>query len=194
MCSVRCVCTGPKLKHIFQQELVDLFLMKSYLTVSRLRAPPCFTAAASVEVIWSGLMLQVCSWQVGRKAQHQIEVILPCMIHLSNLSLTLLFVLSPRMFFPNLKVWPRGVTTSHFVLDSLHWLSVCFLITFKALHVLAPDYIIDLLIPYEPWRSLRSSGSGLLSVPESRLKTKGDRASAIRALRPRGSGTTCPRK
>ncbi len=76
------------------------------------------------------------------------------------------------------------------VLASLHWLPVCsridfkfLLITFKALHGLAPDYISDLLIPYVPLRSLRSSGSGLLSVPESRLITKGDRAFAIRAPR-----------
>jgi len=47
----------------------------------------------------------------------------------------------------------------------------------------APDCILDLVIPYEPSRSLRSSGRGLLSVPESRMQSKGDRALAIRAPR-----------
>ena len=74
------------------------------------------------------------------------------------------------------------------VLASLHWLPVCFridfkilLITFKALHDLAPAYISELLVPYVPSRSLRSSGSRLLFLPVSRLITKGDRAFSIRA-------------
>ena len=45
----------------------------------------------------------------------------------------------------------------------------------------APAYICDLLTPYEPDRCLRSSGRALLTVPKSRLVTKGDRAFAIRA-------------
>ena len=76
------------------------------------------------------------------------------------------------------------------ILASLHWLPVCFridfkilLITFKARSGLAPSYIADILIPYEPARSLRSSGGALLTVPKSRLKTKGDRAFATRAPR-----------
>ena len=74
------------------------------------------------------------------------------------------------------------------VLASLHWLPVCFridfkilLITFKALHDLAPAYISELLVPYVPSRSLRSSSSRLLFLPVSRLITKGDRAFSIRA-------------
>ncbi|KAF7648716.1 hypothetical protein LDENG_00152870 [Lucifuga dentata] len=39
-----------------------------------------------------------------------------------------------------------------------------------------------MLTPYEPVRSLRSSGGTLLAVSKSRLKSKGDRAFAIRAL------------
>lgn len=57
------------------------------------------------------------------------------------------------------------------ILFSSHWLPVCFsidfkflLITFKAFNGLAPEYIRDLLIPYEPARSLRSSNRGLPSV------------------------------
>ena len=76
------------------------------------------------------------------------------------------------------------------VLPSLHWLPVCFridfkilLITFKALNGLAPSYITDLSVPYTPGRALCSSGRGLLSVPQARLKTKGDRTFAVRAQR-----------
>ncbi|KAF7641396.1 hypothetical protein LDENG_00282490 [Lucifuga dentata] len=39
-----------------------------------------------------------------------------------------------------------------------------------------------MLTPYEPVCSLSSSGGTLLAVPKSRLKSKGDRAFAIRAL------------
>uniref|UniRef100_A0A672YDQ4 Reverse transcriptase domain-containing protein n=1 Tax=Sphaeramia orbicularis TaxID=375764 RepID=A0A672YDQ4_9TELE len=74
------------------------------------------------------------------------------------------------------------------ILASLHWLPVCFridfkilLITFKARMGLAPSYIQEMLVDYEPARSLRSSGRGLLAVPKSRLKSKGDRAFSIRA-------------
>ncbi|KAF7644658.1 hypothetical protein LDENG_00218110 [Lucifuga dentata] len=48
---------------------------------------------------------------------------------------------------------------------------------------LAPSYITEMLTPYEPVRSLRSSSGTLLAVPKSRLKSKGDRAFAIRAPR-----------
>ncbi|KAF7651423.1 hypothetical protein LDENG_00111240, partial [Lucifuga dentata] len=74
------------------------------------------------------------------------------------------------------------------ILASLHWLPVRFridfkilLITFKAHLGLAPSYITEMLTPYESVRSLRSSGGTLLAVPKWRLKSKGDRAFAIRA-------------
>uniref|UniRef100_A0A3B3HB31 Reverse transcriptase domain-containing protein n=1 Tax=Oryzias latipes TaxID=8090 RepID=A0A3B3HB31_ORYLA len=74
------------------------------------------------------------------------------------------------------------------VLASLHWLPVSFridfkilLIAFKALCGLAPKYIADLLTPYVPGRNLRSLAKGLLTIPQSRLKTRGDRAFAVRA-------------
>ncbi len=58
------------------------------------------------------------------------------------------------------------------VLASLHWLPVSFrtdvkilLIIFKACHGLAPSYIAELLLPCEPERSLSSSDTGLLAVP-----------------------------
>lgn len=52
-------------------------------------------------------------------------------------------------------------------------------LTFKSLHDLAPAYITYLLIPHQPLRNLRSRK--LLIVTESRIKTKKDRAFAIRA-------------
>ena len=74
------------------------------------------------------------------------------------------------------------------VLASLHWLPICWridfkllLVTFKALHGLSPGYIFDMLVPYSPTRALRSAGKGLLTIPESRLATKGDRSFSVLA-------------
>ena len=67
------------------------------------------------------------------------------------------------------------------ILYSLHWLPVNFRIHFKilvlvfrALHEQAPSYITELLRPYSPIRSLRSSDQKLLMVPRTRFKTRGD--------------------
>ncbi|XP_071808997.1 uncharacterized protein [Asterias amurensis] len=70
------------------------------------------------------------------------------------------------------------------VLRSLHWLPVTrriqyklILIIYKACHNLAPRYLTDLLIPYTPARSLRSSSdTSLLRVPAVNLKSAGERA------------------
>lgn len=74
------------------------------------------------------------------------------------------------------------------ILVHLHWLPVKFRIeykvltfVFKALHGLAPVYISDLISPYSPRRSLRSSSENLLNVPLSRLKSKGDRDFSVLA-------------
>ncbi|KAK7877377.1 hypothetical protein WMY93_031914 [Mugilogobius chulae] len=63
------------------------------------------------------------------------------------------------------------------VLRSLHWLPVAqridfktALLVFKSLHGLAPKYISDMLVPYEPSRTLRTLGIGLLLVPRVRTK------------------------
>ncbi len=71
------------------------------------------------------------------------------------------------------------------VLASLHRLPVTFrmdfkilLVTFIARHGSASSYMTDLLLPYEPEHSLRSSGRALLAVSESPLRTKGGRAFA----------------
>ena len=73
-------------------------------------------------------------------------------------------------------------------LAALHWLPICWrinfkilLLTFKALHDLSPNYISDLLVPYRPTRTLRSAGKGLLTIPESRLASKGDRSFSVLA-------------
>ena len=54
------------------------------------------------------------------------------------------------------------------ILKSLHWLTVCFridfkitLLVFKAPNGIGPTYLSDLLLSYEPSRTLRSSGHGL---------------------------------
>ena len=82
--------------------------------------------------------------------------------------------------------------TSHItpILASLQWLPVTLradlkflLITYKALHGRAPEYITKLLVPYQPLRPLRSSAQTLPAVPRSRLKTKGDRFLPVRAHR-----------
>uniref|UniRef100_A0A0E9XEA4 Uncharacterized protein n=1 Tax=Anguilla anguilla TaxID=7936 RepID=A0A0E9XEA4_ANGAN len=81
------------------------------------------------------------------------------------------------------KLLTRSPKRSHVmpILKSLHWLPIKFRIHFKilvivyrALHGQAPVYIKELLQPYKPSRNLRSSDQGLLVVPRSRLKTKGD--------------------
>ncbi len=74
------------------------------------------------------------------------------------------------------------------VLISLHWLPVKYRIqykvlmfVYKALHNQAPEYIKDMLIPYQSQRHLRSSQNMLLTVPRSRLRRSGDRAFSVAA-------------
>ena len=73
-------------------------------------------------------------------------------------------------------------------LASLHWLPVSFridfnilLITFKALHGLAPSYIADMSEYHNPGYSLRSANKALLDIPDTKLVTMGDRAFSARA-------------
>ena len=74
------------------------------------------------------------------------------------------------------------------VLATLHWLPVVFRIDFKILLLafngrngLAPQYIADLVPPYNQTRTLRSSEEALLQERRTKLATKGDRAFAARA-------------
>ena len=85
------------------------------------------------------------------------------------------------------KRYPKFGHTSP-LLSELHWLPVehrivfkILLLAFKSLNNLAPSYVSDLLTPYIPSRSLRSSNQSLLVVPWSIQKSYGDRAFAVAA-------------
>ena len=69
------------------------------------------------------------------------------------------------------------------VLRNLHWLAVhkrirfkILLMTFKCLNQLATSCLSDLLIHYQPSRTLPSSDKELLVQPRCHLKTHGERA------------------
>jgi hypothetical protein len=74
------------------------------------------------------------------------------------------------------------------VMIQLHWLPVeqrvtykVLLYTFKAINGLAPSYISDLIVQYQPTRSLRSAGQSLLRVPSCRTVTYGSRSFRVAA-------------
>jgi hypothetical protein len=74
------------------------------------------------------------------------------------------------------------------VLKSLHWLPVEYrikfkilLLTYKAVNGMAPSYLKDLLVPYQPSRALRSQNSKLLVVPRVSKSTVGGRAFSYQA-------------
>ena len=67
------------------------------------------------------------------------------------------------------------------VLKRLHWLPVkqritfkLLLITYKAVHGLAPQYMCELVQMKQFGRELRSTNQYLLQIPHTRLKTYGD--------------------
>ena len=69
------------------------------------------------------------------------------------------------------------------VLRSLHWLPVSFrsnfkmiLLVFKSIHDCAAQYMSDMLLSNVPSRSLRSSDTGLLTIPKPRTKRHGEAA------------------
>ncbi|KAJ0008550.1 hypothetical protein NQD34_015965 [Periophthalmus magnuspinnatus] len=74
------------------------------------------------------------------------------------------------------------------VLKYLHWLPVelrikfkVLLLTYKALNGMAPSYLQDAIVPYQPNRALRSQNSGLLVVPRVSKSTVGGRAFSYQA-------------
>ena len=74
------------------------------------------------------------------------------------------------------------------ILQDLHWLPVeqriefkINLITFKIMNGLSPDYLCDLIQPYIPSRSLRSSSANLLMRSSFNLKSYGKRAFSFAA-------------
>jgi len=69
------------------------------------------------------------------------------------------------------------------IMKELHWLPIpqqvdykILLLTFKALHGLAPCYLSELLTPYKTERTTRASHENLLQITDTRTKTFGDRA------------------
>lgn len=69
------------------------------------------------------------------------------------------------------------------ILKALHWLPIKYridykiiLLVFKTLNGLAPPYLADLLHPYQPSRSLRSSNENLLTAQTFKLKAYGGRS------------------
>ena len=76
------------------------------------------------------------------------------------------------------------------VLIALHWLPVpwritykILVLTFRAMHDLAPEYIADMFAEYTPGRQLRSAGSRLLRVPRHNLERYGRRGFSMTAPR-----------
>ena len=66
------------------------------------------------------------------------------------------------------------------VLIALHWLPIRYrilykvlVLTFQAVHNLAPMYVTDLISVYEPGRQLRSASRSLLTVPHHNLDSQG---------------------
>ena len=73
-------------------------------------------------------------------------------------------------------------------LQGLHWLPIeqriqfkVLLITFKALHGMAPEYIKDMIVIHHSKRQLRSSKQTLLVLPKTRMKSAGDKTFACQA-------------
>ncbi|XP_028310272.1 uncharacterized protein LOC114467932, partial [Gouania willdenowi] len=74
------------------------------------------------------------------------------------------------------------------VLASLHWLPIKYriefkilLLTYKALNGQAPVYLKELVVPYNPPRTLRSQNAGLLVVPFISKSSIGGRAFSYQA-------------
>ena len=113
---------------------------------------------------------------------------------------TELFICSPKhqVRIKMNYVSARLVTCTHkreritLVLNSLHWLPVIYrsqykilVYTFKALQGNAPQYLEELVIPYQPTRSLWSEYGAFLAVPTRRGVTYGNRC-LERLLQPYG--------
>jgi hypothetical protein len=71
------------------------------------------------------------------------------------------------------------------ILKDLHWLPIrarikfkLLILTWKSLHGTAPIYLSNVLVPYNPVRTLRSSDKHLLVIPRT-FSTLGDRAFSV---------------
>ena len=72
------------------------------------------------------------------------------------------------------------------VLFALHWLPIrqriqfkLLLLVYRCIHQLAPAYLIDLVVPYVPARSLRSAEQNLLTVKRYNLERFGRRSFSV---------------
>ena len=144
--------------------------------------------------------MKSCYWQlrkIGQLRKYLTEEAAECLIHafissrLDNGN-SLLFGLPDyqierlqRVHNTAARILTRIQTFDHItpILAKLHWLPVkqrivykLMTLTFQCLHNLAPPYLSELIVPYQPSRSLRSSDSHLLTVPKTKKKSYGDRA------------------
>ena len=135
--------------------------------------------------IQSDLHTQYC----GQSPQEQFGV--KCLALLSCLNKTSINRLQ-QVQIAAARLLTRSIKTCHItpILSALHWLPVhlrtqfqVLVFTYRAVHGQAPAYVNDLIHPHSTTRALRSSEQGLLRVPRTRLKTKGDRAFGITSLR-----------
>ena len=76
------------------------------------------------------------------------------------------------------------------ILIALHWLPIRYrimykvlVLTFQAVHYLAPVYITDLISAYEPGRQLGSTSRSLLTVPVHKRERFGRRGFSVNAPR-----------
>ena len=105
-------------------------------------------------------------------------------------------MLSQVIIASSCKVLPLTLTLETIIINehimpiflNLHWLPIRYrimfkilLITYKALNILAPSYVRDLLTPYIPSRQPRSSSKNLLVIPHFNLKTYGARSFPVAA-------------
>ena len=74
------------------------------------------------------------------------------------------------------------------LLVNLHWLPVqaridykIAMLVFKCLNSLAPQYMSDIIVKYNPPRTLRSSNTNLIVSNVAKYKTLGDRAFSVNA-------------
>lgn len=93
-------------------------------------------------------------------------------------------------FSPALGSLPFQVVKNQILRMALHWFPITFRIqlevllnTYRALHGQAPAHIRELLHLYITCWSQRSLDLGLLTVPQSRLKTKGDHAFEVETFK-----------
>ena len=82
----------------------------------------------------------------------------------------------------------RRKQNTSLLLHQLHWLPVekrimfkLLLLTFKAINNMSPAYVSDMISPYIPTRTLRSSGKHLLQTPRYSTDFYGERAFEVAA-------------